>query len=751
MVWHPFLLEQILELGQIGLGQLDLDGRIVSANAAFLGRLHLDRVDPHAPPMSELISSKDAPPLTQALTHAAATGRTSVQLKYTGGGSHSRYQALTILRAMDAEGKPSGFCCLLCDADGSQRPEATLSVAKESPPSGYLIVVRDGRIESANRAAEELFGYDPDELIGNPIEILLPVRFRDSHLGLSQHFVANDSSRDMSGRDLWGLRKDGVEIPLQIYVNRISTEGGGFLVCTILDISDRPRYQNQLEEAKQAADSANRAKSEFLARVSHEIRTPMNLIMGMNALLLESPLTEKQRHHVEISYRNVRRLLRLINGILDLSKIESGNFSMRDAPFDLLGALRESIATIDSAAEQKGLQLSLSIDPDVWPYWIGDSERLQQVLLNLVGNAVKFTSCGGVEVRVHADQSEDGRSGIRVEVLDTGCGVPPDKAALIFEPFHQAEGSISRSFEGTGLGLAIARSIVEMMNGRIWLDTTAGPGAKFDFTAYFTRATEHDVLTETRPICPAKLAATIEAGSRVLVVEDNPENVILIQAYLENLGLALEVAENGMEAVRMRQSSNYDLVLMDIQMPVMDGHAATREIREWETKRGLARVPIVALTAHAVHGASVESHEAGCDDHLTKPVERNTLINTIARYVKRPVSADTRLRANILERRPTFLAKRRIDLANMHEALIAGDYSAIRTIGHNCRGIGTGYGFPHISELGSRIEVAARNNSQSDLREFLKQFEDYLDHVSSTRPNVPPKGSQTAHTRVAAS
>ena len=353
----------------------------------------------------------------------------------------------------------------------------------------------------------------------------------------------------------------------------------------------------------------------------------------------------------------------------------------------------------------------------MWPYWSGDSERLQQVLLNLIGNAVKFTARGRIEVRVRAELGPQGEKGLRFEVTDTGCGVPADKAEMIFDAFQQAEGSMDRPYEGTGLGLAIAKTLVEMMGGRIWVaqragqraGQKAGPGSTFVFTAFFPAATESKVRATRAAASGALQTDAVEAGTRVLLVEDNPENVILMRAYLENLALSLEFACNGLEAVEARRRGNYDLVLMDIQMPVMDGYTATREIRTWENSHSAARVPIVALTAHALSGAAAESIEAGCDAHLTKPVGRHELVEAIARFAHRPAPAVETIPESIRALGPAYLAKRALDLQNMRIALGAGDFATVETIAHNCKGTGAGYGFPDISRLGAVLWKKRQN------------------------------------------
>ena len=495
-------------------------------------------------------------------------------------------------------------------------------------------------------------------------------------------------------------------------------------LCTIIDIAERVRYEKQLELAKQAAETANRAKSDFLARMSHEIRTPMNLIMGMNALLLNSVLNDKQRQYVEISYRNVRRLLRLINGILDLSKVEAGKLTLDNAPFDLEVVLQECAATMSSALEQKGLLFETSIEPGTWRYWVGDSERLQQVLLNLIGNAIKFTARGSIKVAVSTQCGVEGARGLRFEVTDTGCGVAPDKAHLIFEDFQQADVAMNRSYEGTGLGLSIAKTLVEMMSGTIWLEQPPHPGARLVFSVFFPKTTQNAVSESVEAVGLAKISSHVEPGTRLLVAEDNPENVILLRAYLENVPLALHFACNGEQALEKRRHSNYDLILMDIQMPVMDGHTAIREIRKWEAATKACRVPILALTAHALNSAHSESLEAGADGHLTKPVERNELVAAIAKWARRPagIRGET-IPPPIAALRHAFLSNRWQDLERLKAALTARDFVTIRTIGHNCKGTGNGYGFPEISRLGGAIEQAAQTADIEAAQEGICEFE----------------------------
>jgi PAS domain S-box-containing protein len=717
------LLLQPIDPAHFGVATLDTEGRFVAVDApylAMLGRQESNLLGEH---WRSTVQPGDYEGVEAAHRMACSTGHGYVEVQALRSDSMVVYQALTVTGIRDETGLWTGYHCLRHDISRFKMDQEVLMLAVESAPSGLLMLDRTGQIQSANRAVELLFGYKREELVGRKVEMLLPERYRSRHLQHRDTFNDNKQTNAMAGRDLVGLRKDGIEIPLQLYLNRMDTHIGELVLCTIIDIAERVRYQQQLELTKQAAEAANRAKSDFLARMSHEIRTPMNLMLGMNTLLLESPLNEKQRQHVEISDRSVRRLLRLINGILDLSKVEAGMLTLGAVPFDLGELVRECSATISSAVERKGLEFVISIDPDVWLYWIGDAERVQQVLLNLVGNSVKFTAQGKIDVRVRSESSGQGERGLRFEVTDTGCGIPADKTNLIFEAFQQAEGAMNRPYEGTGLGLSIAKTLVEMMSGKIWLEENRETGAKFVFTAFFPAARKEQVPDQRIGALRAEPAQALPPDLRILLVEDNPENVILLRAYLDNESLSLHLASNGVEAVKERQRNDYDLILMDVQMPVMDGYTATREIRAWEQAQGKAPVPIVALTAHALSGASAESLQAGCDGHLTKPVERDDLLGVILKFAIRPARPADALSERIAARRPAFLENRWLDLSKMKSALLTGDFATIQHIGHNCKGIGKGYGFPEISSAGSNVERAARALDLADVEKSIVEFE----------------------------
>ena len=396
----------------------------------------------------------------------------------------------------------------------------------------------------------------------------------------------------------------------------------------------RQRAEEGLQRATASAESANRAKSEFLSTVSHEMRTPMNAILGVADLLSESSLLPVQREYVGIFQKTGAHLLSLINDILDLSKVESGHLEMESIRFDPRNLLEQIVDMMAPKARNAGLQLTLEVLPGVPEGLMGDPNRLRQILINLVGNALKFTEKGGVTLRVEPEHPE---GWLRFSVLDTGIGIAADKVEMIFERFTQVDSSSTRRYGGTGLGLAISKGLVELMGGQIGCSSEPGKGSTFFLAAPFGICKEMETSTNVQPTAismPLKDVGKPQSGTSILIVEDCKENVWLMEAYLNDSGFELNVAENGEIAVEKVIRENPSLVLMDVQMPVMDGLEATRRIRQWEASTNAGPVPILALTAHAAEGRGRSSLEAGCDEHLTKPITKAALLEAISRYVR---------------------------------------------------------------------------------------------------------------------
>jgi PAS domain S-box-containing protein len=737
----------------------------------------------------------------------------------------------------------------------------------------------DGRYLECNK---EFFstGYSREEITANSSESLGLWVNGDEFRKLSEQLRDQGIARNLEA-DF--QLKDGSVRSCLISGAVVELDGEPCAVTFTSDITRLKRTERELIAARETALGASRAKSEFLSSMSHEIRTPMNAILGMADLLAETALATDQQRYVNTMISNSNALLDLINGILDLAKVESGKLHLEESEFDLDDLIGRAMETLSVRAHEKRLELTTRLMPSVPPRLVGDALRLRQVLINLVGNAIKFTQHGEVALTIESVGNAGGQQLLRFSVRDTGIGIAPAKVDTIFQSFTQADSSVTRKYGGSGLGLAIARRLVELMGGTIWVESELGGGSTFHFTARLgicvevdnmskqlpdlsgmrvlivdDNATNRLILNELllsqgaethetgggseaiaefaragdsgrpyglvlldcrmpemdgfevaerlrahpadhRPIIlmltsdhlspqrarlaecgidslvvkPVRRAELLQAIStamagqelaeepvnaaengasvaperalNILFAEDSPDNRLLVQAYLQNLPYHLDVAENGQIALDKFTRGKYDVVLMDVQMPVMDGHTAVRKIRRWEKENRVTPTPIVALTASALSEDIRDSIDAGCTTHLSKPIKKARLLAAIHEFAGPETAAPdgngykiiVEVDPEISELIPDFLQHKRDDLSLLIGALERGDFDALRSIGHRMKGEGAGFGFQMMSEIGMALEEAGKNRNLKLAQDQVWALSRYLDHVEVTVPEQP--------------
>ncbi len=548
-----------------------------------------------------------------------------------------------------------------------ERSEAQLQKTIDTALEAVVTTDAAGAITGWNVQAEIIFGWSEQEALGRPLDsLILPAGGRDGYRRELARYLELHETKAVSQRlELTAVRKAGGEFPVEWSMSPMWVNNECIFSSFIRDITERKKaedaqsnYRTQLEtevsmrtealealkQAKDLAESASRAKSDFLAHMSHEIRTPMNGILGMTELLQHTELSEKQHHFVDVVHRSGAALLKLINDVLDFSKVEAGKIELEHIRFDLAKTVSEVTDLFVEQAADKGVKLTCALAESVPSVLLGDPVRLQQILMNLVNNAVKFTNQGSIILTVTVAEASASHALVRFEVQDTGIGIEPAAQAKIFEAFSQADGSTSRKYGGTGLGLSIVKQLVQLMEGTVGVGSENGQGATFWCTARLEKISGNTREGRKRstsrrgdvePNGVSKIPETKVAGARVLLAEDNPVNREVAVCMLEQLGCQVVAVKHGRDAVAKTECAQFDMVLMDCQMPEMDGFSATKAIRDGEQRTG-GHVPIVALTAYAINGDRERCLAAGMDDYMTKPFTQGELGKMIQQWVRRP-------------------------------------------------------------------------------------------------------------------
>ncbi|MBI5279666.1 MAG: PAS domain S-box protein [Burkholderiales bacterium] len=597
----------------------------------------------------------------------------------------------------------------------------------ESSIDALMTTDPSGIITDVNKQMEALTGCTRDELIGAPFKNYFtdPERAEAAiKLVLSEKKVSN---YELTVRAL-----DGTETVVSYNATTIYDRGRTLqgVFAAARDVTQSKQLEAALQQAKAMAETASSAKSDFLASMSHEIRTPMNAIVGIADLLAKTPLTPQQDKYVQIFRRAGDNLLNLINDILDLSKVEASQLDLEHTVFSLADVIEKVREMVAVRASEKGLALVCEVAPEVPADLVGDPTRLRQVLLNLLGNAIKFTESGQVALRVTPAPGTPTPGMLRFAIADTGIGIAGEKIGAVFEQFTQADSSTTRKYGGSGLGLTISKRLVELMGGQISVDSAVGKGSEFSFTVPFAvwqgAARRAAVAVDAGP-GPALPALDI------LLVEDSQDNRTITLAYLQHTPYRIEVAENGAVAFEKFTAGRYHLVLMDRQMPVMDGLAATRKIREWEADNQRAPTPIVAVTASALMGDREKCLAAGCTAFLTKPIKQSVLLDAIRDHSSAHSDAIVvRMDPLLADLVPEFLQHRREDVLTMRAALEGGDFATVGRLGHGMRGSGGGFGFQAITDIGMALEMAAGDCDRAASQQWLGELSSFLDRVEVT-------------------
>ncbi len=654
---------------------------------------------------------------------------------------------------------------------------ALLRAVVESVRAGILLTDHTGRIALANSAAAEMFEYPPEALAGLDIRLLI--------CEPQTHDQPNDQAGE---RVLQGRTRAGRKFPIELTSTEVSPHEERLFVGVVRDLTQRRRNEEAFEEAKREAEEANRTKSEFLANMSHEIRTPMNAIIGMTHLALRADPPPAQRKYLNKIANAADSLLSIINQILDFSRMEAGKLQLEHIPFSLEQIFTHVHDIVGQTAKDKKLALGFSIAEGVPHFLIGDPLRLGQVLINLVSNGIKFTQSGKVVIKISADEVTEEKACVLFAVSDTGIGMSKEQVAGLFQSFQQADASVTRRYGGTGLGLAISKQICELMGATLTVESEPGKGSIFRFKAEFGVATgsepvfnsgsseaeepalplgedreETEAEEPYRPP-PVGLGPALKAtglpesasleGRRVLLVEDNEINRDLATELLTHMGIVVTIAENGSEAVERVTSQPFDLVLMDIQMPVMDGLTATRLIRE---KTQLFALPILAMTAHAMSGDRERSLDAGMNDHLTKPIDPATLRKALVRWMPEAVQTERRMikpmseldEEGLPEQLPPFDIRAALARANGNPKLLrkmilgfhgkyanataelnayidAGQRKGAGILMHSLRGAAATLDAKALALAAAAIEEECRRNSGQDLARLSKALEEAL-------------------------
>jgi PAS domain S-box-containing protein len=622
-----------------------------------------------------------------------------------------------------------------------------LSYAVEQSPTMTVITDKNGYIEYINPRFTQVTGFNPTEVIGKHCSTL--GTNGENNQEPPEFVKVIPSGKEWRG-EILSLKKTGEVFWEMCVLSPIKNQHGEITHYLKVgeDITQRKHEEQELQKAKAEAEAANHSKSQFLANISHEIRTAMNCINGMTELLYTTEITPAQKEYLELVKSSADSLMNLINDILDLARIEAGKLRLEQLSFDLKALILEIFKIYQLQAEQKGLQFEAWVAPEVPDNLTGDPGRLRQVLANLLGNAIKFTEKGGVTLRIEVQKQSSLAMHILFTVSDTGIGVKPDKIDLLFKNFSQVEGNRINKSNGSGLGLAICKQLVELMNGRIWVESEAGSGSKFSFMVPFLKSKTAAALGTIRyqpKELPEKTLTVLDEKIKVLVVEDHPVNQRFVSLTLQKIGAEVTLAVSGNKALKILESENFDLILMDVQMPEMDGYETTIRIREQERLTG-RRTPIVALTAYAMEEDKKQCFAAGMDSYLIKPINTTQLNSLLTHILKqknyqdgssqltpidvtatlRIVDGDIQLVRELVTGFKNDCPQR---LAEMRKTYQKGDFTKLKHLAHRLKGSLSYFGAEKAMLLTGQLEQFDNSEQPAAILTVLQELEMEMERI----------------------
>lgn len=671
--------------------------------------------------------------------------------------SQERWFSANISPRLSQDGSLAGHTVVVRNITERKNAEQEITIQKtyleqlfEVSTEAIALINENERVERINSRFTAVFGFHSDDIIGESLnDTIIPPSHRGEGKAVTEEIKKGGDYFHETVRG----RKDGSLVDVSITGMPIRFEGKNAGIYVIYrDISSQKKAEQELKRAKETAEEATRAKSSFLANMSHEIRTPMNAIIGLSHLAMDTQLAPQQLDYQKKIHSSAYSLLRLIDDILDFSKIEAGKLDLENSSFNLEEVLERVSSIISVKSAEKGVDFSLRV-PDSIPYYLrGDALRLEQVLLNLASNAVKFTSKGRVFVAVElADESEREVS-LRFIVSDTGIGMSPEQVEQLFQPFHQADFSITRKYGGTGLGLAICKRLIQMMESEIQIKSDPGQGSEFTFILRFEKS--DDEIPEIIAAISMEQTKELLLGRSILLVEDNETNLLVARELLERVGLEVKAAANGLEAVELAAKERFDVILMDLQMPVMDGLTAAREIRKGPRSEGL---PILAMTANVMAANREECLAAGMNDHIAKPIKPAILYEILVRWLRPDIAANISLNrtkafesvsleaAGDLPRLEGVNVKaglisvngdwklytkllrsaytRHRDIAEEIQAeLKRGNHSVAQRLAHTFKGVAGTVGANELFDISSQLDSAIKNKSSDRIPKLLDSF-----------------------------